>query len=196
MNENKELSKKSILITLLIIVIALLSITSIIAYITRNTIAKNVITFGSLKMQLLQTTLDENNNEVEVNNDEDINITHKSKLSRLVKIKNLGKHDFFARISLNMILIDQNNQEFNANEYVTYKINTEDWFYKNGWYYYKKIVKQNEITSNLITEINFNTNSITSSFPEGKINLDIKAEAVQAENNEENVFDALGWPSE
>ena len=97
MEEDNSTVQKSFLIIILIIVIGLISLTSIIAFVTRSAMAKNVITFGSLKMQLLQTTIDENNNEVEVENNKDINITYKSTLSRIVKIKNLGKHDFFCK---------------------------------------------------------------------------------------------------
>ena len=196
MNDNRELKKRIIIIFLLTIIIVLLSIASIVAFVSRSTIAKNVITFGNLKMQLIQTTLNENNQEVEVENNENLNITNKPNLSRIVKIKNLGKHEFYARVSLHLIGVDEKNQEFEANNYVSYDINTEDWIYKDGWYYYKKIVKQNEFTSNLITEIDFDVNSITSKFYNAKFKLDINAEVVQAENNAENVLDALGWPSD
>ena len=194
--DNKALNKRTVIVTLLIIVIVLLSIAWVLAYITRSTIAKNVITFGSLKMQLLETTLDERGQEIEVENNEILDITHRPKLSRIVKIKNLGKHDFFSRISLHLVGTDVNDQEFDATKYVLYDVNTEDWIYKDGWYYYKKIVKQNEITNNLITQVQFDVNNITSNYPNGKFKLDIKAEAVQAENNAGNVLDVLGWPSE
>jgi len=195
MENNKALNKRSVIVTLLIIVIVLLSAAWVVAYITRSTIAKNVITFGSIKMELIETTLNENNQEIEVEDNEILDITHKPELSRIVKIKNLGEHDFFARVSLHLVGTDANNQEIDATRYVSYNVNTQDWIYKDGWYYYKKIVKQNEITSNLITQVNFDVNNITSNYPNGKFKLDIKAEAVQAENNAENVLDVLGWPS-
>ena len=102
---------------------------------------------------------------------------------------------FFARISLNLVGTDTNNQTFDANKFVIYNINNEDWIYKDGWYYYKKIVKQDEITSNLLTEVYFNINDITIEYPNSKVKLDINAEAVQAENNNEKVLEAVGWPS-
>ena len=195
MNENRALKKRIMIIFLLTIIIVLISIASIVAFISRSTIAKNIITFGNLKMQLIETTLDENNQEVEVDNNENLNITNMPNLSRIVKVKNLGNHDFYARVSLKIIGKDSNNQEIDVTKYVSYNLNTEDWIYKDGWYYYKKIVKQNEYTSSLITEINFDVNSITSKLSDGTIKLDIDAEAVQAENNAENVLDVLGWPS-
>lgn len=180
----------------LIIVICLFFITTTIAFITRSITAENVITFGNIKMQLIQTTLDENNQEKYVKNDEDINITYKPTVSRIVKIKNLGKHDFFVRISLNIIETITNTQKFNTDEFAFCNSNTDDWIYRDGWYYYKKIVKQNEITSNLTTELKFDIDNIITNYPKGKFKFKIKAEAVQAKNNAENVLDVVGWPLE
>ena len=56
-------------------------------------------------------------------------------VSRIIKVKNLGNHEFFLRISLDMIGIDENNNEFDANNLIKYDVNTEDWIYNDGWYY-------------------------------------------------------------
>ena len=37
---------------------------------------------------------------------------------------------------------------------------------------------------------------MTTKFPNGNFKLDIRAEAVQAENNAENVLEVMGWPAE
>jgi len=189
------MDKKTYIVVILLIIASMCLITTTIAFITRSIIAENIITFGNLKMQLIETTLDENNVEREVVNNEILDITNHSNVSRIVKIKNMGNHEFFARISLGIIGIDENNEEFNANKLVSYNLNTEDWVYRDGWYYYKKIIKGNETTSNLITEINFDINNITINYPGGKFKFDINAEVVQAENNANDVLDAVGWPS-
>jgi len=180
---------------LLIIITCLFLITLTMAFITSRITTNNIITFGNLKMQLIETCLDENNKEREVKNNEILDITYTSEVSRIVKIKNLGNHDFFARISLDIIGIDSNNNNFYANDFVSYNINTNDWIYKDGWYYYKKIVKQDDTTSNLLTQINFDTNNITKKYPKSNFKFNIKAEAVQAKNNASNVLDVVGWPS-
>jgi len=179
----------------LIIVISLLCITATMTFITKKITANNVITFGNLEMQLIQTTLDENNKEKEVKNNEILDITYSPIVSRIVKMQNIGKQDFFARVSLEIIGTDANNKKFNANNLVSYNINTNDWIYKDGWYYYKKIVKQNDVTSNLMTQINFNTNKITADYPKSNFKFNIKAEVVQAKNNAVNVLNVVGWPS-
>lgn len=188
---NKEIT----IIVLLIIMICLFVITATIAFTTRTTITNNIITFGNLKMELIHRTLNEKNEEVDVNNNANIDITYNSTVSRIVRIKNIGNHSFFVRISIDIIGIDENKNQFNANNLVSYNWNTEDWIYKDGYYYYRKELKGNETTSNLMTQIKFDINNITSNYPNGEFKININAEAVQAENNEKEVLNVVGWPS-
>lgn len=188
---NKEIT----IIVLLIIMICLFVVTATIAFTTRTTITNNIITFGNLKMELIHRTLNEKNEEVDVNNNANIDITYNSTVSRVVRVKNIGKHNFFARVSINVKGIDENKNQFNANSLVSYDVNTNDWIFKDGWYYYKKELNKNEMTSNLITQIKFDIDNITSNYPNGEFKININAEAVQAENNEKEVLNVVGWPS-
>jgi len=165
------------------------------AFIVRNTVANNIITFGNLKMQLLQTTINEFGNEEILDNNVSIDITNNEKLSRIIKIKNLGSQDFYARISLEIIGIDNDNNEFYINDFVKYNFNNDDWLYKEGWYYYKKSIKPEEITSSVINGIAFDINNITKKHSNCSFKLNIKTEAVQSKNNNEDVLNAVGWPS-
>ena len=189
------MSRRIKIIILLLSIICLLIMATTVAFITREKVANNILTFGNIKMQLLQTTLDKNNMEKCINDDESFDIMHNSTVSRMIRVKNLGKHDFFLRISLKMMGKDKNNNEFDAYNLVTYDINTEDWIYREGWYYYKTIVKQGETTSNLITKIMFDIDNITSNYPNGNFKFDVDAQAVQSENNAKDVLSVEGWPS-
>ena len=188
--------KRRLVIFFLVIIAFFIFIISSVAFRVYNKTANNVITFGNIKMQLLQTTLNENNEEINVNNNEKFDITHTSTVSRRIKVKNLGKQEIFLRISLEMIGTDENNKEFNANDLVTYDVNENDWIYKDGWYYYKNTIKENEITSNLITEIAFDINNITTNYPKGNLKFNVKAQAVQAKNNAVDVLNVVGWPED
>lgn len=190
-----DISKKRKLTILLLVIIAFfIFVISTIAFRVYNKKTNNVITFGNIKMQLLHTTLNENNDEIQINNDEEFNIINNSNLNRMIKVKNLGKHEFFLRISLEMIGINENNEELDANNLVKYNINLNDWIYKEGWYYYKNIVKEGEVTSNLIDGMNFDVNNITLNYQDWKFKFDVNAQAVQAKNNATNVLGAVGWP--
>lgn len=188
------MSKRLSISILLLTIISLFIIAATVTFINKEKAANNIITFGNIKIQLMQTTINENNEERFVDNNESFNITNHPIVSRIIKVKNLGKHEFFLRISLDMIGIDENNNEFNANNLMKYDINTEDWIYNDGWYYYKYIVKESEITSNLITQIFFDINNITSNYSNVKFKFNVNAQVVQAENNAKDVLNVIGWP--
>ena len=189
------MNRKTHIAIILLIIASMFLVTTTIAFITRSITIDSIITFGNLKMQLIETTIDENNIERQVANNEVLDITHHSNVSRIVKVKNVGNHEFFARVSLDMIGIDENNKEFDANYLVSYDLNTQDWIYQDNWYYYKKTLKENEITTNLITQVKFDINNIMTNYSNGKFKFNINAEVVQTENNADNVLDAVGWPS-
>ena len=79
--------------------------------------------------------------------------------------------------------------------YVSIKQKDNEWIYKDGWYYYKNEVSHKEITNDLQINIKFDINEITKKYSGAKFNLDIKAEAIQAENNSDDVLEVVGWPS-
>ena len=65
----------------------------------------------------------------------------------------------------------------------------------DGWYYYKKILEPGEETTNLITKIDFSLENLDEDIKK-TIRLDIDAQAVQAENQSEDVLMVKGWPEE
>ena len=188
------MSKRLSIPIVLLTIIRLFIIAATVTFINKEKTANNIITFGNIKIQLMQTTINENNEERFVDNNESFNITNYPIVSRIIKVKNLGNHEFFLRISLDMIGIDENNNEFDANNLIKYDVNTEDWIYNDGWYYYKDIVKESEITSNLITRIFFDINNITSNYSNVKFKFNVNAQVVQAENNAKDILNVIGWP--
>ena len=177
------------------VILCLVCVSLTVAFFSISKTANNVITFGNLKMKILQTTIDENGEEVQVSNDDSFDITENSSISRMIKVKNIGKHNFFLRVSLNMIGTDEENNTIDVSDLVSYDLNEEKWIYKDGWYYYKDALAKDEVTDTLITCIIFNTDKITAKYPNSKFKFKVNAEAVQAENNESNVLEAVGWPS-
>ena len=181
-------TKKLLIIALiLIIVIPVLIYASFIS----STMSSNIITFGNLKMELIETSIDENGNEIRVKNNENENISLNSSVSRRVRIKNICNHPMFVRIKLSLLL--DNEYDNNLNNSVWYDINNEDFLYQDGWYYYLKPLEPGKETDNLITQMNFNLIGLDNYM--GKtIKLNIDAQAVQSENQTDNVMSAKGWP--
>lgn len=187
------MNKKLILIILLIFVISVSALALSSAFIIKESTSSTIITFGSIKMKLIETTL-ENGKEIEVLNNDNINISDNANVSRIVKVKNIGKHPIYVRLSL---AINNSSQETNdfLNELIKLNVNEKNWIYKDGWYYYANKLLNDEATKPLLTEITFDVDKLTSLYPGKKFKLDIKAEAVQTENNSENILEVKGWPS-
>ena len=186
------MKKTKILVAIFVVIIIVIPVL-IYATILGSTKSNNIITFGKLKMELIETSIDKDGNEVRVSNNENEYISLNSTVSRKVKVKNVGKHSMYIRLKLNMLL--NNNYAETLNNSVSYDINDQDYIFSDGWYYYKKILEPGEETTNLITKIDFSLENLDEDIKK-TIRLDIDAQAVQAENQSEDVLMVKGWPEE
>lgn len=188
------MKKKKTILLFILSIISLFFITISYAFITRTIKADNIFTFGNLKMQLLQTTI-ENGKEVEVVDKDSFDVTTESKISRKIKVKNLGKHPMYVRISLNFVATSSKKEDLNIQDSIIFDINNNDWIYKDGWYYYKEQLLPGKTTQTLIENITFDTEKLINNYDVNKFDLEINSYAVQSENNKGNVLQAKGWPT-
>ena len=168
-----------------------------IAFLTKQTETDNVITFGNVRLQLHETTLNEDRQEVEFEEETQTDITHTDRLSRIVRVENIGSQPVYLRVALSMSGIEEDGTTFKADDYVSYQLNEKDWIYDDGWYYYKTELAPDLTTEELMTEVIFNEiNEITEKYPGSEFKLNIDAQGVQSKNNGEDVTKAQGWPEE
>lgn len=168
-----------------------------IAFLTKQTETDNVITFGNVRLQLHETTLNEDRQEVEFEEETQTDITHTDRLSRIVRVENIGSQPVYLRVALSMSGIEEDGTTFKADDYVSYQLNEKDWIYDDGWYYYKTELAPDLTTEELMTEVIFNDiNEITEKYPGSEFKLNIDAQGVQSKNNGEDVTKAQGWPEE
>ena len=184
------MKKKTIIILIVLCLITIISVTY--AYIVRETNTSSIITFGSLKMDLIETTI-KDGEEVRVTNHDDMDISNTNTASRIVKVKNIGNHPMYVRVSLNIEGKTKSKEAIDTTNLVSMNIK-DNWTYKDGYYYYNEVLNPDETTSELIDEIVFNNNYIVDNYDRSKFTLNIKAQAVQSEHNKENVLEAVGWP--
>ena len=165
------------------------------AFLTRQTTADNILTFGSLQLALRQTTLNSHGEEVPVAQDSTFDITSHSAVSRILRVENTGEHPMYFRVALHMAGTTADGKTFDTRDLVSYQLNEADWVYRDGWYYYKQILTPHETTNALMTQVIFqDINSITQTYPGSQFDLDVDAQAVQSENNTTDVLSATGWP--
>lgn len=167
------------------------------AFLTRQTVTDNVLTFGNLKLVIHQTTLTSDGSEVPVTEDIQTNITSNNSVSRIIRFENVGDHPMYVRVSLEMDGTSSEGTEFSADDMVAYQVNEEDWVYSDGWYYYKHPLEPKETTQALMSQVVFvDMNSITQNYPGSRFDMKMDAQAVQSENNAQDVLSASGWPEQ
>lgn len=184
------MKKGKIMLIILVFVILFGSLSLTYTYFVMEEDTNSVVTFGNLKLKLIEKTLS-GSEYVDVN--DNIDITNTKKLSRLIRVKNVGNNSFYVRLKLNFIG-QKGNNKFNANNLISLNID-DNWEYKDGYYYYKKEVKPKEESSNLMEEIIFDNKKILKNYQGSSFRLEVNAEAVQSENNSSNVMEATGWPN-
>lgn len=187
------MTKKSILLIMIFLVCTFVISISF-AFIIRETTTNNIISFGKLKMKMIVTS-NENGNEKNVIDGETVNVTFDSFINRNIIIENICKHPMYVRVAFDLIGQTYENEEINDFSNIELEQIGEGWIYKNGWYYYKNEINKEEKTDKLIVNYNFNVHEIIDQYSNSTYKLKIRAEALQSENNNEDVLNAVGWPS-
>lgn len=139
---------------------------------------ENIITAGNIRIQLHQT---EGNRE---------NIQWGTTTENTVTVENTGGNPAFVRIALGFALEDAKLPE----GCVTLDINTKDWHYQDGFYYYTSALKAGETTSPLFTQMAFDGKGLDAAQKEKPLTLQIDAYGVQSEQNGADPLEAAGWP--
>ena len=153
----------------------------------------NIITFGSLKVKLLQFE-EKNGEEVLINNNDQFDVTNNPTQNRNIKVCNVGEEALYARIALKMTGID--NSDFPIDDVMSYESSGNFWIYKDGFYYFNRRLNGGECSKQLNIKMNFDINKINEKYPNSYFTFDVNLYAVQAKNNSDNALQAKGWPKE
>ena len=178
---------------LLVVAVAAIIITTLIqptlAYYTTVGTATNVVTSGDIQLIIHETTADgspfpENG----------IVILPGSVVSKQVTIENVCNHPFYLRVKL-VDAIDR--EELSSEDCFGLNIDTDNWFYQDGYYYYKQIVEPYTTTTPVFTEVEIIGDKVDNSYIGSTLTLTVNAYAVQSENNSADFpWTAEGWPQD
>lgn len=188
---------KKRLIYISLIIICLLFIVYFYFFLTKENKNDNIITFGNIKMQIIETKLDSNDREVSVKNYEELDVSSTPNLDRIIRVKNLGKESIYIRLSFDLVRLDENNKSYDVtDDMISVNINNDNWILKDNKYYYKYQLKEGQTTKKLVAQIKFNLSQLMKKYPNGRFDLKINAQAVQVKNNKKDILEVEGWPSE
>ncbi|MBQ0037956.1 MAG: SipW-dependent-type signal peptide-containing protein [Clostridiales bacterium] len=180
--------KKRLLILSLLAVCLSLCIGGTLAYFTASGIARNVITTGNIKIDLIET--DGEGNPFKNVSD----VLPGAEVDKVVTVKNTGDNPCWVRISVEKeILLAEGKNGTPDLSLLEIDLNTEDWTEKDGFFYYNQELKAGETTIPLFTTATFNT-AMDNLYAGCTANVTVGAQAVQTANNGSTALEANGWP--
>lgn len=139
---------KKVIIMFVILLLAFIMGTSIYGYVTYRASRENTIILGYNKISLNEEYTPPLNMEEDLKQGREVSFTKKP------YVTNTGSVDCYVRVKAEIsdsrvkkyLTIDYNSSE-DMND------NAVDWYYKDGYYYYKKILKPGENTKPLFTTV-------------------------------------------
>ena len=177
--------KRKLLITFGIAAVLAILSTGTLAFVTVDQPIENVVTAGSVKVEIHE----------KMANGEDfpkdgVNVLPGDTVSKIATFENVGTHPMYLRVKLTKGV---NDESLSAEDCLIMDINTKDWTYKDGYYYYNTVLESGKVTPALMTEVHIDGWAVDNAYLGKKFTLDVTAEAVQSEYNGATVWEATGW---
>ena len=178
---------------LLLIAVAAILLTVLtqpsLAYYTAVGTATNVVTSGSIQLQIHEKTADGS-----AFPEQGVYIIPGDIVSKQVSVENICEHPFYLRVKL---VRGADNQALSAEDCLKMDIDTANWTYLDGYYYFNRILQPGEDTPALFTQVEIVGSKVDQSHIGSMLSLTVRAYAVQSENNPaEHPWDAAGWPAD
>ncbi len=153
--------------------------------------AVNVVTSGDIELTIHETT--DGGTEFPK---EGVYIIPGDVVSKEVSIENVGTNPFYLRVK---VVYGIDSATLSAEDAFKLNIDENNWELHDGWYYYKGVVEAGETTPNVFSHVEIVGSKVDNSYIGKTLTLTVKANAVQAKNNEvvgTDTYTALGWPEE
>ena len=181
--------KKKIMILSLIVVCLSLCIGGTLAYFTATETARNVITTGSIEIEL-------NERDAEGNPFEDVSgVVPGTAVDKIVTVTNTAANECWVRIRVEKdIELEQGKTGTPDLSLLKIDLNTADWTEKDGFYYYNRKLNPGDTTIPLFTAVSFDA-SMDNLYAGGTARVAVTAQAVQAANIGGTDLEAAGWPA-
>lgn len=183
--------KARLAVIALIAILVTLCTQGSLAYFTTVGKATNVVTSGNIKLMIHETT-----DQGTPFPTDGVYVIPGDIVSKVVTVENVCEHPFYLRVKL---VYGIDSQELPSEECFKLNIDTTNWTYKDGWYYYIGIVEPGATTPHIFSHVEIVGDKVDTSYIGKTLSLSVVAQAVQSENNPIQNGDtttASGWPAE
>lgn len=185
MNKNR---KKLVTFVLALLLIALFSNSTLAYYTVRGT-ATNVVTSGSIRLEIKEKDKDGNDFPRD-----GVIVIPGDIVTKRVSVKNVCDHPFWLRVAL---VKGSSQEKLSADDVLQIlDINLTNWEKQGEYYYYREILQPDEETEPLFTQVEIAGDKVDQHDIGTALTITVKAEAVQSEHNPAgNAWEASGWPA-
>ncbi len=189
--------KKLIAIVAAAVMLAALTVSGSLAYFTAKGTAKNVITSGSIRIQLVEHTVDGSGVVVPFPEEGLTELYPGTTASKIVQVKNTGSGEAWIRVKVEPSILSAEGEPLptvleEGEPAVSYQT-LEGWTYQDGCYYYDKPVPGGALTDTLLDGILFSP-LMGNEYQGCTVNILISTQAVQTAHNGNSALEAQGWP--
>lgn len=190
---NQPNRKKGVLMLVLLAVVCLAVLAGgTYAYFTVEETAYNVITMGTLDMELVEETTGGAPWPAEGMT----GMMPGMAADKKVYIRNAGTVDFYTRVKVEKIVTLADGTPVEADlAHVVLDINTEAWTEQDGWYYCNTALTAGQESVPLFTTVTF-APEMGNEYQNATVQINVIAQAVQSRNNGESALTAAGWSAE
>jgi predicted ribosomally synthesized peptide with SipW-like signal peptide len=192
--------KKKLIVTMLATIAIVASfIFGTVAYFTETVSSDHniIIMTGDAKAEVSDVVLEHGTN-IPLPSDRELDVIPGYKYAKNVTVENTGNYPLYVRgkIDCRIELSELNAGREDEIDYslVIADIDTENWIFSDGYYYYKKPLYEDEMTTSLVSSIHF-SDEMDNFYKSSTIYFKVRIEIVQSNNNGESVLEATGWPS-
>ena len=185
------MKKKMLAMALMACLLAVASIGTL-AYFSTTGTAQNVITAGNIHAVLHEQTADGKPFPV----DGIDGVMPGAAVDKIVFVENTGDHPAYVRVKLTALAKDKKGEQMPWEQsMIALDVNTAEWTYQDGWYYYNGVLAAGENTAPLLRRVLF-SKDMDNAYMESSVQVDVTMQAVQSQNNGALATAASGWPAE
>ena len=182
-------ARHCLLLVALVAILATLLTQPMLAYYTATGKATNVVTSGDIQLMIHEKTADGSNFPAE-----GVYVIPGDIVSKQVSVENVCGHPFYLRVKL---VSGTSNEDLIPEDCMKMDIDTENWTYQDGFYYFNQVLQPGETTPALFNQVQIVGSKVNQTHIGSLLQLTVNAYAVQSENNPaEHPWDAAGWPVE
>lgn len=154
----------------------------------------NVLTFGNVKILLLES-MEQGGQELVLADGYSSPLSEGADLSRIVRVRNVGDEPTWVRLRPRLLVEDSEGGKATAEHQPSFALNEQGWLQaEDGWWYCREALGPGQTSVPALTSLSFPAGSADALGEGERYVLELSCEGVQTKNNGASVEESTGWP--